>query len=430
MRGITKTAAAVAAAVTMGAGAAYAVPQVTNVRMAQRAGTRVVDVLYDLAGEAAIITLGIETNGVAIPDSAVTRLSGDVSVVIQPGTDRHIVWNAGADWPENVTETAKARVTAWSVDAPPLYCAVDVTEGTSAQTYPVYYYVSAEGVPGGVTNDLYKSVLILMRRIGPTGGEGFLMGSPSNETGRNGARETQVRTWLTKGYYVGVYQVTQSQWQQVMGDVRPWPSKWSNNEYNLTRPVEQVSYNDIRGSSAGAGWPADDNVDENTFIWRLRSKAGLAGFDLPTEAQWEYACRAGTSGALNDGTMNLTNSSSDARLDLLGRYQYNGGKINGTTDPAQDCTTENATATVGLYAPNDWGLYDMHGNVWEWCLDWFADAMEGGADPDGAVSGSLRVSRGGSWYNTASNCRSAYRNNYDPSNRGSNIGFRLVRTLP
>jgi hypothetical protein len=123
MRGITKTAAAVAAAVTMGAGAAYAVPQVTNVRMAQRAGTRVVDVLYDLAGEAAIVTLGIETNGVAIPDSAVTRLSGDVSVVIQPGTDRHIVWNAGADWPENVTETAKARVTAWSVDAPPLYCA-------------------------------------------------------------------------------------------------------------------------------------------------------------------------------------------------------------------------------------------------------------------------------------------------------------------
>ncbi|MGI6495849.1 MAG: hypothetical protein ACOX5G_07140 [Kiritimatiellia bacterium] len=107
MRGITKTAAAVAAAVTMGAGAAYAVPQVTNVRMAQRAGTRVVDVLYDLAGEAAIVTLGIETNGVAIPDSAVTRLSGDVSVVIQPGTDRHIVWNAGADWPENVTETSQ-----------------------------------------------------------------------------------------------------------------------------------------------------------------------------------------------------------------------------------------------------------------------------------------------------------------------------------
>ena len=438
MRGMTKTAAAVAAAVTMGAGAAYAVPQVTNVRMAQRAGTRVVDVLYDLAGEAAIVTLGIETNGVAIPDSAVTRLSGDVSVVIQPGTDRHIVWNAGADWPENVTETAKARVTAWSVDAPPLYCAVDVTQGTSAQTYPVYYYVSAEGVPGGVTNYAYKTNLILMRRIDSTGGEGFWMGSPSNETGRNVAREAQVRTWLTKGYYVGVYQVTQSQWQQVMGDVRSWPSKWNNNEYNLTRPVEQVSYYDIRENidntdDAAVDWPANDAVTPGSFMGRLRTKTGLAGFDLPTDAQWEYACRAGTSGALSDGTVNLTNTTSDARLDLLGRYQYDGGKVwDGTAwaDPATDCTAANATAAVGSYAPNAWGLYDMHGNVWEWCLDWFADAMSGGDDPKGAASGSSRVRRGGSWDSSASYCRSACRSGDGPSRRANYLGFRLVRTLP
>ena len=436
MRGITNTAAALAAAVTMGAGAAYAVPQVTNVRMAQRAGTRVVDVLYDLAGEAAIVTLGIETNGVAIPDSAVTRLSGDVSVVIQPGTDRHIVWNAGADWPENVTETAKARVTAWTVDAPPLYCAVDVTGGSTAQSYSVYYYPSAEGVPGGVTNDLYKTVLILMRRIGPTGGEGFLMGSPVNETGRTAAREAQVRAWLTKGYYAGVYEVTQGQWYQVMGDTAmAWPSKWSNNDYKLTRPVEQVSYYDIRENinntdDAAADWPANDAVTAGSFMGRLRSKTGLAGFDLPTDAQWEYACRAGTTGALNDGTVNITNSNSDARLDLLGRYQYNGGKINGTTDPAPDCTTANATAAVGTYAPNAWGLYDMHGNVWEWCLDWFADAMEGGDEPDGAVSGSNRVQRGGCWSDSASYCRSASRGSNDPSRRRHNLGFRLVRTLP
>ena len=166
MRGITKTAAAVAAAVTMGAGAAYAVPQVTNVRMAQRAGTRVVDVLYDLAGEAAIVTLGIETNGVAIPDSAVTRLSGDVSVVIQPGTDRHIVWNAGADWPENVTETAKARVTAWTVDAPPQVMVIDLRGGTAATTYPVFYYPGMDALPyGGVTNSLYKADYLVMRKI-------------------------------------------------------------------------------------------------------------------------------------------------------------------------------------------------------------------------------------------------------------------------
>ncbi len=435
MRSMTNTVAALAAAVTMGAGAAYAVPQVTNVRMAQRAGTRVVDVLYDLAGEAAIVTLGIETNGVAIPDSAVTRLSGDVSVVIQPGTDRHIVWNAGADWPENVTETAKARVTAWSVDAPPLYCAVDVTGGPSAQSYPVYYYASAEGVPGGVTNDFYKTVLILMRRIGPTGGEGFLMGSPVNETGRTPAREAQVRTWLTKGYYAGLYEVTQGQWQQVMGDVRSWPSTWNNNDYKLTRPVEMVSYYEIRENinntdDTAVGWPANDAVTAGSFMGRLRAKTGLAGFDLPTDAQWEYACRAGTTGALNDGTVNITNSNSDARLDLLGRYLYNGGKINGSADPAPDCTTANATAAVGSYTPNAWGLYDMHGNVFEWGLDWFADTMEGGEDPDGANSGPNRVVRGGGWDRIASNGRSAYRHNNSPTDRGRNLGFRLFRTLP
>jgi formylglycine-generating enzyme required for sulfatase activity len=421
----------------MGAGAAYAVPQVTNVRMAQRAGTRMVDVLYDLAGEAAIVTLGIETNGVAIPDSAVTRLSGDVSVVIQPGAHT-ITWNAGADWPEHAVTNARARVTAWSTNAPPQYCAVDVTGGPSTNSYPVYYYASAEAVPGGVTNDLYKTVHILMRQIPPTGGEGFMMGSPSNETGRDGAREDWHDVVLTKDYYAGVYEVTQSQWQQVMGDVWSWPAKWSNNDYRLTRPVEQVSYYDIRENTnntddAAVDWPANDAVTAGSFMGRLQTKTGLAGFDLPTDAQWEYACRAGTTGALNDGTVNLTNTTSDARLDALGRYQYNGGKVwDGTSwdDPATDCTTENATAAVGSYAPNAWGLYDMHGNVWEWCLDWYADAMSGGYDPKGAVSGSRRVGRGGSWRNTASSCRSAYRGSDGPSDRYPSLGFRLVRTLP
>jgi formylglycine-generating enzyme required for sulfatase activity len=313
-----------------------------------------------------------------------------------------------------------------------------VAGGPSTNSYPVYYYASAEAVPGGVTNDLYKTVHILMRQIPPTGGEGFMMGSPSNETGRDGTREDWHKVTLTKAFYVGVYEVTQSQWQQVMGDVWSWPAKWSNNDYRLTRPVEQVSYYDIRENTnntddAAVDWPANDAVTAGSFMGRLQTKTGLAGFDLPTDAQWEYACRAGTTGALNDGTVNLTNTTSDARLDALGRYQYNGGKVwDGTSwdDPATDCTTENATAAVGSYAPNAWGLYDMHGNVWEWCLDWYADAMSGGYDPKGAVSGSRRVGRGGSWRNTASSCRSAIRGSDGPSDRYHSLGFRLVRTLP
>ncbi len=440
MRGMTNTVAALTAAAVLGtAGTAYAVPEVTNVRMQQRTGTRVVDVWYDLAGEAAIVTLGIETNGVALPDNAVTCLSGDVSVVIQPGMDRHIVWNAGEDWPENRSEMAKARVTAWSVGAPPTYCAVDVTGGPATNSYPVYYYASAEGVPGGVTNELYKTLRILMRRIGPSGGQGFTMGSPVNETGRNSAREAQVQVVLTKAFYAGVYEVTQSQWYQVMGNTaQAWPSKWNNNDYKLTRPVEQVSYYDIRENinntdDAAVDWPANDAVTAGSFMGRLRTRTGLAGFDLPTDAQWEYACRAGTTKALNDGTVNLTNTNSDACLDRLGRYQYNGGKVwDGATwvDPSTNSTAANATAVVGAYAPNAWGLYDMHGNVFEWCLDWYTDAIAANEDPRGAGSGTYRAMRGGSWLHASGYCRSAFRNYTTTNARYYYIGFRLFRTLP
>ena len=435
MRGITKTVAAVAAVATLGAGAARAETgfnaEVSGVTLTQRENTRIVDIGYTLTGEPAIITLAIETSGVAISDSAVTRLSGAVSTVIQPGTYT-IIWNAGADWPEHEVTNARARVTAWSTNAPPLYCAVDVAGGPAADNYPVYYYTSAEAVPGGVTNDLYKTFRILMRKIPPTGGEGFMMGSPSNETGRDAMREDCHNVKLTKAFYAGVYEITQSQWYQVMNS---WPSKWSNNDYKLTRPVDQVSWNDIRGGvwpgvPRGSGLPGAES-----FVAKLRARAAMPGLDLPTDAQWEYACRAGTSGALNDGTVNITNTDSDARMDLVGRYQYNGGKVlnNGTwSDPPRDCTTANATATVGSYAPNTWGLYDMHGNLWEWCLDWLVDHLGTGSveDPVGPDSGSVRVIRGGSWGSTATGCRSAYRRWNDPSTEFSGYGFRLVRTLP
>ncbi len=409
-----------AAVVFMIAGAAYAVPLVSDVVMTQRENSRTVDITYTLSGESAIVTLGIETNGIAIPDSAVKRLNVGVCKQVEVGSGS-ITWYAGADWPENLTSVAKAKVTAWSTNAPPLYCAVDVVGGTVAESYPVYYYVSAEAVPGGVTNDLYKTTSILMRKLPPTGGEGFKMGSPSNETGRNAAREDWHNVVLTKSFYAGVYQITQSQWQQVMGDVRSWPSYWNNNNYKLTRPVEQVSYNDIRGLSDGAGWPMNDNVDADSFIYRLRTKAESAGFDLPTDAQWEYACRAGTTGALNDGTVNLTNSTSDARLDLLGRYAYNGGKINGTTNPGAGCTTENATAAVGSYASNAWGLYDMHGNVSEWCSDYVSYFIHGS-------NVAYYSHRGGNWCEGANNCRSANSEGRLANSGTDWLGFRLVYT--
>jgi formylglycine-generating enzyme required for sulfatase activity len=445
---MTNTAAAVAVAVVLGsAGAARAVPEVSDVTMAQRENSRIVDIAYTLSWEPAIVTLGIETNGVPIPDAAVTRLSGDVSAVVQPGA-RLIVWNAGADWPEHNVTNARARVTAWSTNSPPRYMAIDLGKGTAASEgnpYPVYYYVSAEAVPEGVTNDLYKTTRLLMRKIPATGAGGFKMGSPVSEYARSDTRENWHDVILTDDYYVGVYEVTQSQWQQVMGTQ---PSAWSHSDHWLTRPVEQVSYYDIREKPAGSSsaitpnWPQSDEAGADSFIGRVRTRTGLTGFDLPTDAQWEYACRAGTTGALNDSTVNITDPNSDARLDALGRYERNSGRILvGSTWADPDAalgvsksaiTTDYATAKVGTYQPNTWGLYDMHGNVAEWCLDWFVESL--GTDvvtnPTGPLSGPSRVRRIGSWNGVASYCRSASRSHGSPSDRWSNIGFRPVMVLP
>ncbi len=425
------------AAVLLAAHATWAAPTVGNVEMSQRDNSRIVDITYTLSDEDAVITLDIETNGVALPDSAVRTLLGDVSKVVQQGTDtKHIVWNAGEDWPEHLTETAKARVTAWSVSAPPLYMVVDLGGGYTTNAYPVYYYASAEAVPGGLTNYLYKTYRLALRRLSPTGSEGFLMGSPTSESYRDSTREDRHNVVLTNGFYIGIYEVTQSQWQQVMGDIRSWPSAFTEATYKLTRPVEMVSYYDIRESTnnadnAAVDWPNNRNVFGNSFMGRFRTKTGFTDFDLPTEAQWEYACRAGTTGSLNDGTVVLTNENSDAHLDVLGRYKYNGGYTDSGAYPSTS-SGSNGTATVGSYLPNAWGLYDMHGNLFEWCLDYYqAHLGEGNViDPLGLLTGSTRAVRGGAWTHAASGCRSVYRAGVDASNRVNNYGFRVALRLP
>lgn len=300
------------------------------------------------------------------------------------------------------------------------YMVIDLSGGSSASSYPVTYLST---VPPGGWTDEYKTTKLVMRRI-PTGS--FTMGSPPNELGRI-SDEAQRQVTLTKDFYIGVFEVTQKQWELVMGT---WPSLFNNTSYRESRPVERVSYYDIRENPANSAispsWPQSSQVHANSFMGKLRVKTGLMTLDLPTESQWEYACRAGTTTALNSG-QNLTSRSSDPAMDVVGRYNSNHP---GGFDSSSSVSTYGGTAKVGSYQANAWGLYDMHGNVWEWCLDWYGTYLGTETDPPGAASGWVRIPRGGHWGNDARACRSAMRYGGDPSNRSGSFGFRTARTLP
>ena len=218
----------------------------------------------------------------------------------------------------------------------------------------------------------------------------FQMGSPSSESGRfDGERQHNVT--LSRGYWLGQYEVTQAQWQSLMENN---PSTFKGSR----KPVEEVSWEDAM-----------------SFCKKLTERERAAGrlpaglrYTLPTEAQWEYACRAGTSTRFSFGD-------SDTDLEKYAHY------MDRLTDENQQ------TAPVGSFQPNAWGLYDMHGNVWEWCSDWYGSYASGSVvDPTGARSGSYRVYRGGSWGCDARRCRSANRAGSAPGVRGDYLGFRLA----
>ncbi len=217
----------------------------------------------------------------------------------------------------------------------------------------------------------------------------FTMGSPTDELGRNDD-ETQHEVTLTKDFYLQTTEVTQGQWKAVMGQN---PSHFSDCGDDC--PVEQVSWDDVQ-----------------EFIEKLNEMEGTDTYRLPTEAEWEYACRAGSTTAFANGEITNTEYD-DPNLDQIGWYGGN---------------SDNKTHPVAQKEPNDWGLYDMHGNVWEWCQDRDGDYPIGQVtDPTGPSSGTYRMFRGGGWNYYAWNCRSAFRGRDDPGFRGDRSGFRVAR---
>ena len=218
----------------------------------------------------------------------------------------------------------------------------------------------------------------------------FTMGSPAGEAGRF-ANEEQVPVKISRGYWLAQTECTQAQWRAVMGTE---PSQFKGNDL----PVELVSWEDAQ-----------------EFMVKLNVRNVLpAGWQwsLPTEAQWEYACRAGTT-----TTFSFGDSLGSQQANFDGNSPYGGASKGPYLEK---------TSPVGSYAANAWGLQDMHGNVFEWCRDWGETKLPGGTDPRGASSGSSRVFRGGSWGDGGHGCRSAYRFALGPGDRLELVGFRVA----
>ena len=365
-----------------------ATPTITGVTAQQRyPWNGKVDISYTVTGDiaaeakqrAVFTTLKVTAvDMVANTTNIATQLSGDLSMEDGAHT---IVWDMDA---EGLTFKSSNVVFCVSCETTPAtYCVIDLSAGANATSYPVTYL--AEPPSDGFNVNEYKTTKLVLKRL--EAGT-FIMGEDQADESH--------RVTLTKPFFCGLFEVTQKQYTLVMGSN---PS----NSYGDTLPVEKVSYNMIRGSSNGAKWPSSSAVDSSSFMGKLRSRTGL-DFDLPTEAQWEYACRAGTTTTYSYG-----NSANGNYM----WYSYNSGYH---------------TFPVGARRANPWGLYDMHGNLCEWCLDWHGN-LAYGTDSKGPSSGSYRVRRGGGCISIADYCTSSNRSYESPSGGYNYCGFRLVRTL-
>ena len=274
------------------------------------------------------------------------------------------------------------------------YMEVNLTHSGSA-----YEIIYMDTPPPGGWDDSHKDTKMAFKRIDPA----------SYQMGSGDAPSVDEHTvTLTEAFYVGIYEVTQGQWENVMGD-RPSLYTGTGRDYH---PVENISYDRIRGDSEGREWPATGDVDSSSFVGQMRVMGSSDGFDLPTEAQWEYACRAGTTG-------NWYVDSSDV-FDVAIVSVYGQPPLS-------------STAEVGSLAPNEWKLYDSHGNVFELCCDWFDGVPLGTAsqtDPPGAASSGSdsRVIKGGSFELIASPySKSGYRAGQTTNLPDGHTGFRMSK---
>ena len=413
----------------MATGMAWAGPTVKVTQTAWDDALNAVKVDYAVEGDSAVVTFSVKKGGAAVSDAEATRLTGDVNRLVAAG-EHSFAWYPQTVWPKEKLASGDLQVvlTAWATDDPPPYMVIDLESKES-----VRYYATKEAFPGGFDAKVYKTGKLVMRRI-PAKGVKFRMGRTSADASYENyyfkSTETSHEVSFTSDFYLAVYETTQAQHAHVTGAL-PKRAPWAVGGYTDAHPVEALTcYGEAENHDGIYGyigclrrteycWPEGGHkVSDASVIGQFRALTGVE-LDLPTESQWEYACRAGTDTVYYDGSFCPTNIA-------WGTYLAN--KFGFDLVPT-------GTQEVGLLQPNAWDLYDMSGNVAEPCLDVYAaqpSYVGDEIDPKGPANpnkSSRVVIRGGGWSSRVDwYARSAWRGNIsNGTNYGvtQEIGYRL-----
>ncbi|MBQ3341180.1 MAG: SUMF1/EgtB/PvdO family nonheme iron enzyme [Kiritimatiellae bacterium] len=371
---------------------------------------------YVLDGDPAVVTLDVLTNGVSIGAENFAAANG-FGRVVQPGSHVH-TWRTRHSWPNHRVDNLAVKVTAWAINSPPPYLVLSLDSAT-----PPVYYADTNSIPqwGVNSNRLYKTEKMVMRRI-PSAGRCWRMGAGVGEPGSSRTREVPHYVTLTGDFYMAVYPTTQAQYIRITGNTGS--ATFRDYDDYLWQPVGGVPYNYLRGAPPTIDWPTTGtNVSARSTINLFRMATGCDTLDLPTDAEWEFACRGGVEGYQLYTGKDLSGTTTAPELDSIAWYAGN-SNTDGAVRPHE----------VGLKDPNAYGLYDMLGNVKEACLDWDNGTLANSdgsheIDPPGPIAcneGTRRVYRGGSFKVLSSPCCAACRlRGSDSEAWDAEYGFRL-----
>ena len=391
-------------------------PSVGNVQVKQDE-SRLVTISYTLSDAPAIVTLSAFTNGVSIGGALLGNASGALNKRVEPGNAiQTITWQPRVTWPDQkiTNGSFSVKLTAWALDNPPDYMAVDLTSYSNR-----IWYASAEDVPGTPTNNLYKCDWMLFRRIHAEGVR-WRMGVNGDTTGKY----TPHAVVLTNDYYMAIFEGTIGQRTRIVSGTR-------DENFTPDNKNTYATYEGLRGAAAsGYNWPTDGHaVAADSVIGKFRTLTGLDSADLPTEAEWEYACRAGSTMCYHWG--NDTSQATYAQYDWL-------SGVTGKADLNRQYGGDGSyrAQKVGLLKPSPWGLYDMHGNCYELCLDWYSEGdayCVPGSEvvaPVGPASNAngYRTLHSGSWMHNTEKARAGNRSGHPASGSSApyqSVGYRL-----